>query len=276
MVVSDQHYSQRPAKKNERASSVIVAIMSVLRGLPFLIRRRPRTPLRVMCIMAFDMLHTLRTKRRLPPDRVSCLALFLDFGAAANAVIDGKVFCENEFLRTRQLPNDAGIRSIIDDYWTQIQELEGQRPAAFGDGRQCRKVQLYRENVVRLSLGALSTAAFGYANVKDGVSAVSTDSDLKILFGIVMQFQIIDDVMDFAKDSNQRLPGFLTASASLRESFELTHHAACSYASSQGFWENGNLFPLRIALFAVSAITHLLIAASLAAGHYWGPRQQPL
>ena len=147
----------------------------------------------------------------------------------------------------------------MNDYWARIQDLEYQRPSAFGDRSQCRRVQRYREDVARLSLGVLTTTAFRLASTDEGVSAVQTDDDLRILFRIVMQCQIIDDIMDFANDSAKRLPGFLTASESLLESFERTYHAACCYADNQSLPQTGNLFPLRIALFSVSAISKLLI-----------------
>lgn len=259
MDLSDHSDSGRCIKISGRASSLLLAVNCVLRGLPLLIAARPRTPLRAMCIMAVDLVHTLRTSQRLRVDRIRNLALWLDFAASANADFDGKKSCPDEFHRIRGMLDDAGIGATIDDYWMRIQELESRRPSAFGDRSQFRKVQKYREDVVRLSLGVLTTTAFGYANVDDGVRAVRTNEELQMLFRIVMQCQIIDDVMDFANDSAMKLPGFLTASESLLESFELTHYTARCYASHQGLAQIGNLFPLRIALFTASAMTKLFI-----------------
>jgi len=209
--------------------------------------------------MAFDMLHQLRTSKRLPPDRVKSLAVLLDFGATVNAAFDGKAYCQDEFRRIRKLLDAAGMSTTVADYWTQLQQLELRRPSAFGDRLQCRKVQFYREDVVRLSLGVLTATTFGYTNVDEGLWAVRTDFDLQILFRIVMQLQIIDDVMDFAKDNARRLPGFLTASESLQESFQLTQQATRSYATIKGAIQTESSLPLRIAHFVVSAITRLVV-----------------
>lgn len=259
MNLSIHNLTQRCTRISGRLSSLLVSALCVLRGLPLLIAARPRTPLRVMCIMAFDIVHTLRTSQRLRIERVRTLALLLDFGANANSAFDGKTFCPDELRKTRRMLDDAGINATADDYWARIQELESRRPSAFGDRLQCGKVRSYRENVVELSLAVLSTTALGYTNIDDGVNAVRTDADLQLLFRIAMQCQIIDDVMDFAKDCAWRLPGFLTASESLRESFELTYHAARRYSSSDGIAQSRNLFPLRIAQVAVSGLANLLI-----------------
>ncbi len=209
--------------------------------------------------MAFDMLHQIRTSKRLPPDRIRSLAVLLDFGATANAAFDGKTYCQQEFRTTRKLLDDIGMSETVAAYWKQIQQLELRRPSAFGDRLQGRKVQLYREDVVRLSLGVLTATTFEYANVEDGVRAVRTDTDLQMLFRIVMQLQIIDDVMDFAKDHAKQLPGFLTASESLGDSFQLTQQATRSYATTAGTKETKSLLPLGIGLFAISTITRVLI-----------------
>ena len=209
--------------------------------------------------MAFDFVYMLRTSQRLRSEDVMNLALLLDFGANANAALDGKKSRPDDLRRSRRIFHDAAISKSVDDYWSRIQELESRRPSAFGDRSQCRNVRRYREDVVCLSLGILSTAAFGYANIDDGVNAVRANKDLQLLFRIAMQCQIIDDVMDFANDYAWRLPGFLTASESLPESFELTYHAARCYASNEGVAQSWNLFPLRIALFVVSALANLLI-----------------
>ncbi len=209
--------------------------------------------------MAFDIVHTLRTSQRLRIERVRNLAQLLDFGANANAALDGKRSRPDELNRSRRMLDDTAMSATVDEYWSRIQELEFRRPSAFGDRSQCRNVRRYREDVVGLSLGVLATAAYGYAHVDDGVRAIRTDEGLQLLFRIAMQCQIIDDVMDFSKDCAQGLPGFLTASESLLESFQLTYDATRCYASNDGASQKQNLFPLRIALFVVSALANLLI-----------------
>ena len=117
----------------------------------------------------------------------------------------------------------------------------------------------YREDVVQLSLGVLTSTVFGLDSLDDGIRSIRTERDLAIVFGIVMQCQIIDDVVDYSKDAAAGLPSFLTASASLSQAFELTSQAARGYANDQGIPRSGDVLPLRLALSGVSAITKLLI-----------------
>ncbi len=238
---------------------MLIAVTSLLRGLPLFLAARPRTPLRVLCIMAFDTLHRLRTSERLPIHRLRLLAALLDFGACANAAFDGKKFCPQDFHKTRQLLEDAGFGSTATEYWLRHQELERRRPCPGGDRMQFQRVKSYREEVVQLSLGVLMTSAFELNSLDDGIQVVRAECDLAILFAIVMQCQIIDDVMDYSKDAAAGLPSFLTATDSLSLAFEMTCQAARGYAHDQSVARSGDLIPLRLALFSISAIAKLLI-----------------
>lgn len=239
--------------------SMRVAGRCFLRGLPLFFAARPGTPLRVLCIMAFDTLHGLRTSQRLPIHRIRILAALLDFGACANAAIDGKRFRPAEFCRTRQLLENAGIGLAVDEYYRQLKALESRRPCPGGDRLNYQRVRMYREEVVRLSLGILATITLGHKCLEDGIKATCNEQDLILLFGIVMQCQIIDDIVDYSKDAAAGLSGFLTASESLSEAFALTYQATRCYGSDQGTRGSVNLLPFRIALFALTAISKLLI-----------------
>lgn len=74
-----------------------------------------------------------------------------------------------------------------------------------------------------------------------------------------MQCQIIDDVLDYAQDASAGLPTFLTTSASLPQAIEWTTQAARNYAANQDLPHSGDIFPLRFALFVVSAFAKLVI-----------------
>ena len=115
------------------------------------------------------------------------------------------------------------------------------------------------EDVVQLSLGMLTSTVFGLDCLDDGIQAVRAERDLAIVFGIVMQCQVIDDVVDYSKDAAAGLPSFLTAPESLGQAFELTSQAARGYANDQGLPRSGEVLPLRLALFGVSAVAKLLI-----------------
>lgn len=251
--------ANRGTTKSGGVTAMRIAVTSLLRGLPLFFAARPRTPLRVLCIIVFDTLHRLRASQRLPSHRVRVLAALLDFGACANAAFDGKKFCPREFHRTRQLLEDAGFGSTAEEYWQRIQGLERRRPCLDGKRLQFQRVRSYREDVVQLSLGVLTTVAFGLRYLDDGIQAIRGESDLDLVFRVAMQCQIIDDVMDYSQDAAAGLPSFLTASESLPLAFELTCEAARGYARGQGLPRSGDVLPLRLALFAVSAVARFLI-----------------
>lgn len=242
-----------------RISSLRVAFKCVLRGLPLMFASFPGTPLRVLCIMAFDTVYSLRQSRGLPKPRIRNLALLLNFGATLNAAFDGKAFCPDEFRRLQQRLFDAGLLKTSNDYWQQIQQLESGRPIAFGDRSQCEVVMAYREDVARLSIGFFTMVAFGYASIEDGIEATRTDSDLEILFRIVMQCQIIDDVFDYSKDVARGLPGFLTASSELIDTFQRTSQAARRYAITTSTSKDQPVLALQFALMAVSVMAKTII-----------------
>jgi len=254
-----QAMRERRNALDARIASILIALRSVVRGLPLFASARPKTPLRVLCIMAFDTLHMLRSAKPLPTAKRRMLAALLDFGACANAAFDHKECRRRECRNTLQLLEKDEIRSSVVEYLRRLSALESRRPLPGGDDRQFHKVGLYREAVVRLSLAMLATTANGNQCLDDGIRATYRDADLKMLFRIVMQCQIVDDVLDYAKDMYAGLPSFLTASKSLPRALELTRLAALGYADDRDLPRTGDVFPLRAALFLVSTLTKLVI-----------------
>jgi hypothetical protein len=241
------------------SASNLIAVRSVLRGLPLFFSARPKTPLRVLCIMAFDTLHMLRHAKPLPMPKLKMLAAFLDFAACANAAFDNKDCCRQECRLTLELLEEAGIRSSAVEYLRRLRDLESRRPLPGSGDWQFQKVILYRESVVRLSLAMVATAANCAQGLDEGIRATYCDAGLNILFRIVMQCQIIDDVLDCSKDRFAGLPGFMTALRSLRQVFELTRLMAIGYADDRDLPRTGDLLPLRSALFLVSSCTKLIV-----------------
>jgi hypothetical protein len=107
----------------------------------------------------------------------------------------------------------------------------------------------------------VATTTIGNHCIDEGIRATYCDDDLKILFRIVMQCQIIDDVLDYSKDMSAGLPSFLTASESLPEAIKRTHQAALGYADNRDLPRSDDVFPLRIALFFASICAKLVIQA---------------
>ena len=260
MILPNNSHVERCNARPGRIAASLTSVISFLRGLRLFVSARPKTPLRVLCVMAFDTLHVFRKSERLPVHKLRILATLLDFGACANASFDNKGFCRKEYRTTRRLLENAGISSSVDEYLRRLRELEKRRPSPGGDHWQYAKVRSYRESVVRLSLGVIASTAFGNQSVEDGIRATHCDEDLKNLFRIVMQCQVINDVLDYSKDASAGLPSFLTVPASLPQAFELTRRAAIGYADGGDLSLSGDVFRLRVALFGVSICTKLAIA----------------
>jgi len=209
--------------------------------------------------MAFDTLHQIRCSEPMPGATHRVLAALLDFGACANAIIDDKPHCRRELERTRQILDDAGLHSFIEDMLRRLSDLEGRRPSPFADDRQFHEARSYREAVARLWLGALAATSAGSRCIDAGILATHDDDVLELLFRIVMQCQIIDDVLDYSRDASAGLPSFLTASASLPEAIERTHQAAREYARGRNVPLSDEVLPLRAVLGIASIGARLML-----------------
>jgi hypothetical protein len=236
-----------------------VSLACFLRGLPLFFCATPKTPLRVLCIIALDTMHVLRNARPLPRSRCKQLAAFLDFQACTNAVWDGKDLCAPEYRALRQQLDSVGLGPWITEYLNRLGELETRRPPIDGDLQRFDDVRSYREAVVRLSLATITAIALDADSVDEGIRATYGDSDVTALFRIAMQCQIMDDVIDYRKDLAAGLPSFLTASASLPQAIALTADATRFYASP-GPWAGGGVFPLKAALYVITLLTKLVVA----------------
>ena len=242
-----------------RVRASLVSVACLLRGLPLFFCSAPRTPLRVLCIIALDTLHVLRNSEALPRERMSELATLLDFLACTNAAWDNKYLCEAEYQAIRQRLENAGLGLCIEDYLRGLRELESQRPSISGDHRCFDEVRSYREAVARLSLATVTGIALDGEWLEAEILATQCDRDLDTLFRIAMQCQIIDDVVDYAEDRAAGLPSFLTACASLPQAMALTANAARDYAASREHSSGNGVFPLRMALRLCTAVTKLVV-----------------
>ena len=76
-----------PARPGPARISLVV-LRCLLRGLPRFFRASPKTPLRVLGIIALDTLRVLRTSQPLPRKRIGDLAMVLDFLGCTYAAWD--------------------------------------------------------------------------------------------------------------------------------------------------------------------------------------------
>jgi hypothetical protein len=220
----------------------------------------PRTPLRVLCIIALDTVHALRNGRPLPRSRCKQLAAFLDFQACTNAVWDGKDLCEPEYRALRRQLESIGLGVWITEYLSRLRELETRRPSIGGDLQRFNDVRSYREAVARLSLATVTAIALNAECLDEGIRATYCDSDVATLFRMAMQCQIIDDVIDYRKDLSAGLPSFLTASASLPQAIALTADSVRLYAPTRG--PSAGVFALEAALHVITVVTRLVVGVA--------------
>ena len=234
----------------------LAAARCLLRNVPLFLRARPRTPLRVLGIIALDTLHVVRRSTPLPRRRISDLALFLDFQGCANAVWDLKPVCLGEFRAVREQLEAAGLGTWIERYLERLRALEARRPTA--DATSFEEIRAYREAGVRLSLAAASGIAFPGADLDQQVQSSTRDADLDTLVRILLHCQVIDDVLDYRGDLASGLPSFLTACASLPEALTLTATAIRTPTSRRGSTTRA-LFPFRLALWLFTAAARLVV-----------------
>jgi hypothetical protein len=238
----------------EHIRTSAIALSCLIRGLPLLFARRPRTPLRTLAIMALDTVHTLRHGRPMPRSRVFVLAQFLDFGACANADCDRKPLCQSEYAALRASLAAAGMGGHTADYLRELRRLENKRPPIGGNHRRFDAVRSYREEVVRTSLAAAGAVAMN-ERMDEVLRAIEYDGDMQALFRIALQCQVIDDVLDYEADVSAGLPSFLTATRSVWESAALTAGVARVYGISHGWSSHVTVWPLRAVLAVVTRIT---------------------
>lgn len=259
LVKTLDRQTQRTEAVPGRLAALGIALNSFLRGIPLFFISRPGTPLRVLCLMAFDTVHVLRTSQRITVQKIRELAALLDFGAYANDYYDGKQFSFEKYQMTRRLLKAHDSELVVREYLHCLRELEKQRPATGGDDRRHFQAQLYREAVVRLSLGMLAAASLEEMTVEEGIEATHQAADLELLYRIVMLCQVIDDVIDYRQDADAGLPGLMTSHATLDRALKLTSRAAKRYADQRSLSASPALFPFRLALWGVATLTRITL-----------------
>ena len=233
----------------------LAVVRCLFRGLPRFFRASPKTPLRVLGIIALDTLRVLRTSQPMPRRRAGELAMALDFLGCTNAAWDQKDDCRTEYEATLERLHRAGLGPHIDAYLNRLGELEVGRPRIGGDDRRFDEVRSYREAVARLCVQTAAAIALDGEFSDNAPPDTYRDNDVETLVRILLQCQIIDDVVDYTDDVSAGLPSFLTATGSVSQALELTSGAARSYGAGGERSPRGAIFPFRItlALFTAAA-----------------------
>lgn len=230
--------------------SGLVSVACLVRGLPLFFGAAPKTPLRVLGIIALDTLHVLRRSRPMPRQKLRDVATFLDFAGCMNAAWDRKELCAAEYRAVRQRLEQSRLGSTIAEYQGRLQAIERWRPSPGGDYRRFDEIRSYRHAVAGLTLATAAALALDDESLDD--------ADLDTLFRILMQCQIIDDVLDYEADRSAGLPSFLTAALTRPEAIALTADTSRRYAEGGSSPVSG-AWPLRAALWAASTLAQLVV-----------------
>lgn len=179
-------------------------------------RERPGTLLRCLCVATFDFAARAEG-RSLDREKREALGCLLDLGALVNDHFDQGQIRKNAYRELRRrLAVDVGSRAVFREYFRRVRQTERNRPKlriAYSENL-FEEVVRYREQVVRLSLSALTAIAFGRPEAADGdwgrhfPDAGACPANL---FAFVMLIQICDDLWDWREDLEAGLPTFVTA-----------------------------------------------------------------
>ena len=177
------------------------AVSAVIVCSPMLLEARPRTPLRVLCIAAFEFLARLRgttlgRRRRL------AIAHACDFGSLRDEYYDQQKLDLREYRSLR-----SALRSMVPEaatvrYIQQLRKAERGRPilSASTPGVAIATIG-YRASVINLSLRWLQV-------ISDlTVERVKFHS----LVSLVCLMQLADDLLDWRDDQAARCPSYVTA-----------------------------------------------------------------
>jgi hypothetical protein len=171
---------------------------------PFLLAARPKTPLRVFCIAAFEYLARLRggtlgKRRRL------AMAHACDFGSLRDDYYDHRRLDTSQYRSVRHELKRMVPEAATSRYIRQLRQAERGRPILSpsdpGVGGVAKAVIAYRTSVLDLSLRWMQEIS--------GLSVEAVKFDM--LLSLVGLMQIADDVLDWKEDQADLCPSYVTA-----------------------------------------------------------------
>ena len=209
-------------------------LSSGLRCLPWWFRSTPGTPLRCLCLAAFDFVYRMEFEEPLPSDSYRHLAEFLSFAAQQNRILDNK---SNEQIQVE-------TKSYSTSYANELIEIETNRPEMGSDRFNPSCIQAYREQVVALALKHSFAITFGdrdWSRQSSAASHLYFDS----LFRVAMLCQLADDLIDHRRDHAMNLPSFATSLTGHSDPKGEILQWIDEYAGSFSTSHRSQLWPLR-------------------------------
>ena len=188
----------------ELAHVAAAAASAVMVCSPLLLAARPKTPLRVFCIAAFEFLArlgggTLGKRGRL------AMAIACDFGSLRDDYYDHRRFDASEYRSLRSELRRMAPEAATSRYIRELRQAERGRPILSASDQGvadiAKAVIAYRTSVLDLSLRWMQE-----------ISGLSVDAvKFHALLSLVGLMQITDDVLDWKDDQAGGCPSYVTA-----------------------------------------------------------------
>lgn len=233
------------------------ALGALVANLPLLVARRPRTPLRVLAVVAITAALRSRGVTLRPASRRAVIEA-MELGALLNDRFDGGV-ADPAALREQVVWfARSPHRELVWCYAKRLRRYERCRPSP---GEPIAVVKSYREDVNRISLALLWALASG---TKLAAAELETwqAEDLRLLFNLVMLIQVLDDLLDAGHDRSLKLPSFATGPGATAAAL----HAVVSVYAAATPWRFDGNFCLRLAVGIVAICTRGMIAIRSVSG----------
>jgi hypothetical protein len=178
-----------------------MAVSALIVCSPLLLAARPKTPLRVFCIAAFEFLARLRGGT-LGRQRRLALAHACDFGALCDDYYDHRRLDAAEYRSIRCQLRRIAPESATSRYIQRLRKTERSRPSPAADNAEvANAVVAYRTRVLDLSLRWLQE-----------ISGVNIESvRFHVLLSLVGLMQLADDLLDWKDDQAAGRPSYVTA-----------------------------------------------------------------
>jgi len=185
----------------ELARVTAAAASAALVCSPLLLATRPKTPLRVCCIAAFEFLARLQGSALGKGCRLA-MAQACDFGSLRDAYYDHGRLDPGEYRSLRRELRRLAPEAATARYIRQLRQAERGRPIlTASDPGVANAVIAYRTRVLELSLLWMQEIS--------GLSAEAVK--FPALLSLVGLMQMADDVLDWKDDQAAQCPSYVTA-----------------------------------------------------------------
>ena len=168
---------------------------------PMLVEARPRTPLRVFCIAAFEYLARL-SGGTLGMGRRVAIAHACDFGSLRDEFYDERKLDVTEYRSLRNALRRIAPEEVTIRYIQELRQAERGRPMIAANAPAVAKAIIgYRQAVIELSLRWL-----------EGISGLAVEAvRFQSLVSLVCLMQLADDLLDWTEDLAAGCPSYVTA-----------------------------------------------------------------